>query len=297
MQYWSKPVDKLPEVPVIKYNLKERGRKYRGQDRNFNIKALVDAINGPEMQEMVKTRGMVGYYGHLVRKLAGCDPTEAVISNGKLNEIEPAIVTTYLKASYDGTVEHKTEFLNTPSGWKAARAWSDRIGGFSSAIIEKSNKFFGFDYVLEPNYSTNRGFTFDSVGDEYGVDEDEMTLDQVAEAVEKEEQGFIDALIAKKDEQIALLATTLDNVQMENEHLIDLLSKCGHDPSTIFDSISFSMPDVIDTDPTISLLRNVDEFRSASLEFPKEKSTLDSSAKPVERKSSLDMLLGRLTGI
>ena len=55
------------ETPVIRYNLKDRGRQHTGQRRNFNVKAICDAINGPACQEAVGLRTMVGYYGHLPR--------------------------------------------------------------------------------------------------------------------------------------------------------------------------------------------------------------------------------------
>ena len=42
------------ETPLITYNLKERGRKYRGTDRDYNIPQLVKYINGNECQEKVK---------------------------------------------------------------------------------------------------------------------------------------------------------------------------------------------------------------------------------------------------
>jgi len=49
------------QTKLIKYNLRERGRQFRGKDRNFNIRAIVDAINSPACQERVKNRDMLGF--------------------------------------------------------------------------------------------------------------------------------------------------------------------------------------------------------------------------------------------
>ena len=117
------------ETPVIRYNLKDRGRKHVGQPRNFNIKAICDAINGPACQERVATRGLVGYYGHMPRIRFGMSPVEGVLDNGKYVPIEPAFVTTYLKADYDGNVEHRAEFLDTAAGRLAAKLFDSKMGG------------------------------------------------------------------------------------------------------------------------------------------------------------------------
>ena len=159
------------ETKIITYNLKDRGRQYRGKERNFNIRSIVSAINGPACQERVKNRDMLGYYGHWPRIKFGMVPQEGGMDSGRPSLVEPALVTTFLKAHDDGTIEHQAEFLDTDSGQVAAKLYAGRVGGFSSAIDQHRPEFFGFDYVLEPNYSTNRGYTLDDVRD--------MTLDDI----------------------------------------------------------------------------------------------------------------------
>lgn len=205
----------MQQPPLITYNLKDRGRQHRGKERNFNIKALCDSINGPVTQERVKTRAMLGYFGHKPRLLFGMEPVESGVVAGKYNEIEPAIVTTYLEAFPDGTVKHQTEFLDSIPGKKAARMFANRIGGFSSAIDETRPEMYGFDYVLDPNFSTNRGFALDSAG---------LTLDQVMAEVKSEEEEFWDKLLEAKDSQIAQMALALDSATTENEDLLSMLA-------------------------------------------------------------------------
>lgn len=208
----------LPKIPLIKYNLKERGRQYRGQPRNFDIKAICDSVNSPACQERVNTRAMLGYFGHKTRILAGLDPTESVVINGKYNEVEPAIITTHLSASLDGTIEHQTEFLDNASGRRAAAMFQNRVGGFSSVIDEKRPEFFGFDYVLDPNYSDNRGFSLDSAG---------ITFDSVLAEAKSEEEEFLQRLIDVKNAEIEQLKAALDSACVENEQLSGLLLNAG----------------------------------------------------------------------
>ena len=89
------------ETKIISYNLKDRGRRYRGKDRNFDIAAIVKAINSPACQERVRKRDMLGYYGHWPRQKFGIYPAEGGIEGGKPAVVEPALVTTLLRAYPD----------------------------------------------------------------------------------------------------------------------------------------------------------------------------------------------------
>lgn len=212
----------MKQPGIVTFNLKDRGRKFTGQDRNFNIHALMDSINGPACQEKIKTRGMLGYFGHKARLLFGMEPLESGVVGGKYNEVEPALVTTYLEAFPDGTIKHQSEFLDNESGRKAERMYRSRVGGFSGVIDQGKHKFFGFDWVYEPNYSENRPYALDSVN---------LTFDQVLSEVKSEEEEFFNALINSKDAQIDRITAALDSAQTENEELLSLLSQSGIDNS------------------------------------------------------------------
>lgn len=149
----------MPTVTdTIRYNLRDRVRRHRGQKRNFDIPRIVATINGPAVQERVKMRDMHGYLEHTPRIKFGMNPGACQIEGGKMVTIEPAIVTTFLKAYPDGTVEHQAEFLDNPPGQVAERMHRNKVGGFSSAIDEGRPEFYGFDYVSEPNFALNRGY-------------------------------------------------------------------------------------------------------------------------------------------
>lgn len=202
------------ETKIIKYNLKDRGRKYRGRDRNFDIDAIVKAINSPACQERVRKRDMLGYYGHWPRIKFGILPAEGGIESGKPAIVEPALVTTLLRAYPDGTVEHRAEFLDTDSGKIAARLFQNRVGGFSSAIDAAAPAFYGFDYVFEPNYSTNRGWALD------GVNANDMTLDDVEAAIKGEQLRGVMRLLERYEAAIDMANERIEKLSEENEQLL-----------------------------------------------------------------------------
>lgn len=210
---------------IIRFNVRERGRKHRGQDRNFDTAALAALINGGEVQERVKNRDLRGYYGHWPRVRFGMDPGEGAILDGRHVSIEPAIVTTSLKAHPDGTIEHEAEFLDTPSGRLAERLFKSRAGGFSSAIDIKPLGakqlpvgFYGFDYVLEPNFTQNRGYALDSASDEtLSLMDDVNAYTGLIDSTNK----ILDQLQADYDR----MAQAFDAVLTENNDLMGQLAK------------------------------------------------------------------------
>ncbi len=211
----------LVQPPLIRYNLKERGRQFRGVERNFDIPAIVAAINSPACQERVKTRGMLGYLGHWVRIRFGLEPPEGGIAQGKAQAVEPAIVTTYLKAYPNGDIEHQTEFLDTETGRIASRMYDSKVGGFSSAIDENKPTFYGFDWVNDPNYSTNRGYrlTLDSVVS--GA----MTLDDILAAELQDRTQAMIMLLEQSEYREKLALDSAAALRNENDDLLSLLAE------------------------------------------------------------------------
>jgi hypothetical protein len=153
------------KTKLIKYNIKDRGRLHNGQDRsNVNFDSMINKINSPQVQELVASGDLYGYYGHDIRKRFGLNPPETAIVAGQKILLEPAIRTVSLKAYKNGDVEHIQEFLNNDSGEFARCQYVAKIGGFSSAQrYDPSSSplavssFHGFDLVRNPNYATNVG--------------------------------------------------------------------------------------------------------------------------------------------
>lgn len=253
------------KTEVIRYNVTQRGREHRGVERRFDLRALCSLVNSPEIQERVKNRDMVGYYGHWQRMKFGLIPPETAIVDGKTINIEPAIVTTYLHADADGNIEHETEFLDTAAGKIAARLHNSKAGGFSSAIhanprggFDVATMFAGFDYVLEPNYTANRGYAFDSVG---GGTEG-MIFDFVAQDINQNNAAMC-ALYDGLQSDHELAMQTLQRLQEDNEELLSMLAS----GKTLLDSVNGDAraPIMIAKSPTAAFAKNVSLFKNAHL--------------------------------
>jgi len=273
------------KTPIIRYSLKDRGRKHTGQPRNFNIKAIFDDINSPARQEIVASRGMIGYYGHLPRIRSGMEPSEGFVDNGKYVPVEPAFVTTHLKMSMDGVIEHQAEFADTKSGILAAKLFDGSIGGFSSAIDEKRPEFFGFDYVVQPNYLGNsfRGVALDNA---YGVNIGSLlTYDDIYAAERDEHAQSMIMLLDSSNAARELANETIERLKLENEELLSLLAKKGISQPGALDSAV--MPLTVDHSGNSRILDDVSSFRSMD--------RLPGVAEPVERE--IDVLDSRTRSI
>lgn len=150
----------------LSYNLHDRGRKYNGSDRsNVDFNEMIKLINSNQVQELAQTGSLYGYYGHSIRQRFGMRPPETVVVDGKTIHLEPAFKTIEIVAHKNGQVEHINEFLDNDAGEYASRQYKAKAGGFSTAVNYKPVGvgkllpvgFFGFDYVLQPNYTTNNG--------------------------------------------------------------------------------------------------------------------------------------------
>jgi hypothetical protein len=253
------------ETPIIRYNLKDRGRRHTGQRRNFDIRAICDAINGPACQETVASRGMIGYYGHLPRVRYGLNPVEGGMEGGKYAPVEPALVTTHLKADYGGNVEHKAQFLDTASGKLAAKLWQNKVGGFSSAINADIPQFFGFDYVAQPNYLGNsfRGVALDDALGAAGavvMTGAGVTYDDVYAAEQDERVQSMIAVLDGLNAQRARAGEVIEHLRAENEQLLSMLAQKGLAASAALDAAAPIAPLAVSATAAERLRRDARSF-------------------------------------
>lgn len=218
----------------ITYNVHDRGRQHRGVDRLFDTAALAALINSPETQERVKLGDMQGYYGHWPRVKFGMATQEGGILDGKVISLPLAVRCTYLSADDKGNITHEHEFLDTAEGRLAHRLYESKSGGFSSAIdaIPRSRPsiptdFYGFDYVFEPNYTTNRGHkaVLDAITSPVEEEREEMMA--MLDAAMQDERGAAMHMMALYDSisaQHALALETLERVARENDLLVGMLA-------------------------------------------------------------------------
>lgn len=274
----------------IRYNLTQRGREHIGKDRKFDLRAMAALVNSPAVQERVKNRDLLGYYGHHIRMRFGLTPPEWVVVDGKQINIEPAIVTTHLSADENGNIEHETEFLDTAAGKIAARLYDSRTGGFSSAIhatprgnFDVPTIFAGFDYVFEPNFTTNRGYQFDSTG---------MSGDMVFDSVMAEWNQSNAAMVAIYDSLQAdhtRAMETLAKLQEENEELLSLLARGGAAGQLVLDAVGgpHATPMLLDRRATAAFEHRATAFAGATLpamqKLPEEEPKDDGSMDRINR--------------
>lgn len=218
---------------LITYNLADRGREHNGIDRSdLDIQSTVNRINAPDVQELVKSGDMFGYYGHEVRARFGMNPPDVWVNpqTGESIRIEPALRTIQLSADSDGNVTTQHEFLDTDNGKYSERLYANNAGGFSSAMVRRMNEagkyevssFAGFDYVRQPNYNTNRGDgMFDSL---FWLDEaEEMAFDSMAN-VTPERAAIMAALETAIIHQYDSVATAIHSDMMINHYQKEAIS-------------------------------------------------------------------------
>ena len=157
--------DTARKTKKITYNLFERGRQHSGKNRaNVDMKEMINQINHPRVQEMIKSGTMYGYNGHEIRRRYGMFPPESVVIDGKVVYLEAAFRTIESYADKNGDVTHVAEFIDNAAGEHARKQYLARVGGFSSAQDYRRSglglvpvNFYGYDYVTQPNYVTNVG--------------------------------------------------------------------------------------------------------------------------------------------
>lgn len=215
------------------FNLFREGRKYTGHHRNYVLESARNVCLAPETLERIKLREAYGYFGHGRRQLAGklnLSEVETVkLPGGQSVILEnvPSNVTTFFEVDEEGNVEHHQEILesNKP-GQIVAGLNKSKIGGFSWAMggtdggaygKTKASSFYGFDYVLNPGFSENRGFLLE--------DADANTRDIILENIcqsgvdEKTAETYLDSWLASTQLQNVDLQEKLETAAIYEDHL------------------------------------------------------------------------------
>jgi len=159
------------------FSLLDTGRKYTGQHRKYVIENARSICYTPVTRERIEKREAFGFYGHgrrvLCRKMDIQEVDVITLPDGQQAMISnvPSNVTIKFDVAEDGTVTHSQEILDTETGKIVMSLNTSRVGGFSWACpgSDGGNKrptlltgFSGFDYVLSPGFSSNRGYVLES---------------------------------------------------------------------------------------------------------------------------------------
>ena len=296
------------ETPVISFNLRDRGRILTGIPRDFDVPRIVAAINSDECQERVRLRDSIGYYGHWARIKFGMNPAEGGVDGGKAVSIEPAAITTFIKADSNGIIHHKQEFLPTKAGKIAQQLHESRVGGFSFVIDNKVPSFKGADYVLNANFVTNRGYTLDSAFEAAcagGICSLGMTRDDLDSAIYDEQLDGMQLILDSALTMDSMSLMALQQMQEELERLrngeveyLSIITKLKAEKARLeavtMDSSTGKVPLMMRGSAGDRMLRAAHDFRAAKLLFPE--SADEHSRKPApEMPEIYGKMLSRYT--
>lgn len=231
---------KVLESVECKFNLFEEGRSYTGNHRSYILESAKKVSVDPAVSEMINLREALGYYGHgrriLARKMRLSEVEAVAMPDGSKIVVSniPSNVTTSFVVNDDGTVLHKQEFLDTETGKIAASLHKSKVGGFSWACpgrdggsigLTKITGFEGFDYVLNPGFSANRGYVLESSG-ENGVDRD-MILESIAATGvdDKQAEALLNGWVAQAQIEAVELRDRLIESEIYESTLLGKISE------------------------------------------------------------------------
>jgi hypothetical protein len=173
----------------INFNPFEHGHKL-GTARNYNINKYKDMVTNKVTQTHIKNGYALGTISHDYR-----DKNTGMLLNTDENGDPIIPICKTLKMEWNegnnNPVSHRQRILNNKLGKEIQILIKNGIGGFSSAHNLNKGAFFGFDYVIYPNFTTNR-----------------VIVDNVCQ------NGMcsFDAIISIKDELKSQIGTYLDSI-------------------------------------------------------------------------------------
>lgn len=288
----SKALAKVKET----FNIFNDGRKFHPASRQkWQLKALTDVINHGSTQELIKLGEAVGYWGHGIRELTGkLNPSEIeVVKNGESSVVvksNPIVRTASLTIDEHGNVTHEQEFLDNADGRAAYEAYQQGVGGFSWCFGgddlpsgRVARKFFGFDWVRQPNFIPKHRLQglMSSVGGQ--SDTDAMLLSSFTGAgySEVEAQSRIDVFNAPQVEADTLSELALSALEERESKREQLLS------SVIDNSLFFVTPSQKD-----ALLRCAPEDKSELDALFSAMQNTDTSKYPVGKQLDVGQSVG-----
>lgn len=250
---------KVLRVVTDRFNLFNDGRRLGANRRNYILAAVKQMIDSPETQELLRLGEAYGFYGHQPRQRAGkpnIGESEVIMVNGKPIIVEnvPSNRTVSITVSDDGTIEHKEEVFDTPTGRiihsliaSGVGGWSWVTGGREMAHAAITRTFHGMDYVLQPNYLSldHPQMMLESVADRESMMLESlqnagMSFDEAKGAIdylnrnsyayadmlmEKERENmFLEGVIAEKDEQLKQFAELNEQMKRKGDMLLEAVS-------------------------------------------------------------------------
>ena len=253
--------DKTMEIG-IEFSPFEHGHKL-GTPRNYNPEKYQKMVENKETQTHIANGYALGTFTHDFRDING--NLKSMDNNGKpVIPICKTLEMTFNKK--DKIVYHKQRVTNNPLGLEVQTLIKNGIGGFSSAHNLNTGKFYGFDYVHYPNFTTNRVIvdnackngmcSFDEIQilkqdlekqalvylDTLGIDRDnKVVLDAIVNLELTTNEVRNDIILAKEIKQLKAKTLQFDNVydtfktQIDEKYnkLIEQIKGYGFEVDTI----------------------------------------------------------------
>ncbi|MBQ7617716.1 MAG: hypothetical protein IJS50_02465 [Desulfovibrio sp.] len=243
----------MAQIIECSFSLLNEGRKYTGNHRRYVIENAREVCYAAPTREKVRLREALGYYGHGRRILSGKmdlgevdvitlpDGSQAMVSN------VPSNVTTKFEIDKNGLVTHAQEILESETGRIVSGLNASRVGGFSWACpgedggrtsATKLTGFSGFDYVLNPGFSANRGYVLESakgdlilesvaaiVGDDKKAEQlvagwrlgSQARISELEDRIFESEAQYVKVLDEKKGLQEKLTDAVMESAKLKDE--------------------------------------------------------------------------------
>ena len=179
----------------VTFNILDQQREHTtSKQRNYLVDNVRKVIQSPAVQERLRKRELVGYFGHYLREHAGkmhLDEKVMVPTPGGghiLVDAVPACVCTAIDIDDDGNLTHVEEIADNLEGRKTLSLFESGIGGFSWACdggVYRGNTLIsdlaGFDYVRQPLFSSNRPYVLDSAAQDSEAERAQLVLDSMVD--------------------------------------------------------------------------------------------------------------------
>ncbi len=126
-----------------------------GSKRNYNVDKYRAMVENNSTQARIANGYAVGYYSHDSRSRKKGYVAAERDDNG--NEVIPCCKTLKMEwVEGENKVRHTQRILNNKIGKEIQKLIENGVGGFSSVHNLSNGSFYGFDYVISPNFSSNR---------------------------------------------------------------------------------------------------------------------------------------------
>lgn len=240
----------MSEIIECSFSLFNEGRKYTGHHRKYILENAKQICYSPATREKIALNEALGYFGHGRREIAGkvrISEVEKIMENGKALIVEnvPSNVTVAFDVLDDGTVKHKQRILESAPGQIVAGLNKSKVGGFSWACAGSDGgrkgatvltSFEGFDYVMNPGFSSNRGYVLENATAEAR----DMILESICQigVEDKEAEMILENWIASAQWKALDLENKLADAELYSADMCETLDRLKTEVSQAQETIS-----------------------------------------------------------